>query len=59
MARPKGTIKEPNKTDFHLKTNIKKKERIQELLKKSPLRQDETIIKALEKYLENELKTNR
>ena len=51
MARPIGTIKEPNKTDFHIKTNTTKKARIQELLKLSKSRQDETIIKALEEYL--------
>ena len=50
MARPAGTIKEPNKADFHVKTNTTKKARIQELLRLSTSRQDETIIKALEEY---------
>ncbi len=50
MARPVGTIKEPNKATFTMKTNETKKARIQELLRLSTSRQDETIIKALEMY---------
>ena len=51
MARPIGTVKEPNKVIFPVKTNTTKKARMQELLKLSKSRQDETIIKALEEYL--------